>query len=247
MATTSSIPSFTTRPTHPPVAPPRPTSPSFWTMDPQNPAPSSTPTSTSTLPSSSDTARYDSSSGYIYIVLVIALLAALIFFGRAALLRRKERLRALKDPDYESGPPTYNRHVQDLQVVEDLSIPETALVRGEHYYIVTPRTTNNRHSASGRSNRRHRSQSLQPVVVVSVDHGDSSRTMVVGTAMTSTTTTTDSTDPTLPTYDDVVQTQARPASTQLVARPARSSSLSLPTLPDPPSYIATLAPTREEA
>ncbi|KAG0038744.1 hypothetical protein BGZ82_010983 [Podila clonocystis] len=214
-------------------------------MDPQNPTPSST--STSTPPSSSDDANYDSNSGYIYIVLVIALLAALIFFGRTALVRRKERLRALKDPDYESGPPTYNRHVQDLQVVEDLSVPETALVRGEHYYIITPRTTNNRHSASGRSNRRNRSRSMRPVVVVSVDHGDSSRTMVVGTAMTSTTTTTASTDLTLPTYDDVVQTQARSASTQVVARPARSSSLSLPTLPDPPSYVATLAPTREEA
>ncbi|KAF9324061.1 hypothetical protein BG006_000904 [Podila minutissima] len=214
-------------------------------MDPQNPAPSSTSTAISSY---SDAARYDANSGYIYVVLVTALLAALIFFGRAALARRKERLRALKDPDYESGPPTYNRHVQDLQVVEDLSVPETALVRGEHYYIITPRTTNT-HCASGHSSRRHqRSRSMRPVVVVSVDHGDSSRTMVVETTTVTTTTATLPTDPTLPTYDDViVQNQSRPASTQVVARPARSSSLSLPTLPDPPSYVATLAPTREEA
>ncbi|KAG0316178.1 hypothetical protein BG000_004963, partial [Podila horticola] len=146
------------------------------------------------------------------------------------------------------GPPTYNRHVQDLQVVEDLSVPESALVRGEQYYIITPRATNNRHSSTGHGNRRHRSRSMRPVVVVSVDHGDSSRTMVVGTTSTTTTTATSTTDPTLPTYDDVVvQNQSRPASTQVVARPARSSSLSLPTLPDPPSYVATLSPTREEA
>ncbi|KAI9240383.1 MAG: hypothetical protein BYD32DRAFT_408645 [Podila humilis] len=236
----------------PPVPPTRsspshsPSSTSFrTTMDTHYPEPSST----STPPMSSP----DSSNGYVVIVLLIALLLALVFFGRVALARRKERLRALKDPDYESGPPTYNRHVQDLQVVEDLSVPESALVRGEHYYIITPRSNPNSDS-SQHGNRRHtqrRSRSnMQPVVVMSVDHGDSRSTMIV--TGTTTTAAAAAADPRLPSYDDVlVQNQtspSRPSTTQqVVARPARSSSLSLPTLPDPPTYVATLSPTREEA
>lgn len=90
---------------------------------------------------------------------------------------------------------------------------------------------------------------MQPVVVMSVDHGDSRSTMIV--TGTTTTAAAAAADPRLPSYDDVlVQNQTSSQSSapqQVVARPARSSSLSLPTLPDPPSYVATLAPTREEA
>lgn len=69
---------------------------------------------------------------------------------------------------------------------------------------------------------------------------------------TTTTAAAAAADPRLPSYDDVLvqnQTSSSRSSTppQVVSRPARSSSLSLPTLPDPPSYVATLAPTREEA
>lgn len=90
IAPTTSIPLV------PPTRPSHSTSSNSFltTMDTHYPEPSST----STPPLSSP----DASNGYIYIVLLITLLLALIFFGRVALARHKERLRALKDPDYES-------------------------------------------------------------------------------------------------------------------------------------------------
>lgn len=93
IAPTSSIqPVAPTRPSHPPLS----SNSVGTTMDTHYPEPSST--STFTPPLSSP----DPSNGYIYVVLLFALLITLIFFARVALARRKERLRALKDPDYES-------------------------------------------------------------------------------------------------------------------------------------------------
>ncbi|GJJ68268.1 hypothetical protein EMPS_00614 [Entomortierella parvispora] len=59
--------------------------------------------------------------GFIFVILVMALMVALLYFGRAILARRKQRLLATKTAvtDYESGPPTYYQHVQDLQVIVD--------------------------------------------------------------------------------------------------------------------------------
>ncbi|KAK3846887.1 MAG: hypothetical protein J3R72DRAFT_432642 [Linnemannia gamsii] len=56
--------------------------------------------------------------GFIYVILVGAMLVALVYFGRVILSKRQERLRRLKGPDFEANPPTYMSHVQDLQVVE---------------------------------------------------------------------------------------------------------------------------------
>ncbi|KAG0344225.1 hypothetical protein BG004_004623 [Podila humilis] len=64
-------------------------------------SPSSTPRHDNNSDSTFDATTYDASSGYIYIVLAIALLSALVFFGKVALARRRERLRRQKDPDYE--------------------------------------------------------------------------------------------------------------------------------------------------
>ncbi|KAG0272943.1 hypothetical protein BGZ96_005088, partial [Linnemannia gamsii] len=39
--------------------------------------------------------------GFIYIILVGAMLVAIVYFGRAILAKRRERIRRLKDPDFE--------------------------------------------------------------------------------------------------------------------------------------------------
>jgi hypothetical protein len=39
--------------------------------------------------------------GFIYVILVGAMLVALVYFGRAILAKRRERIRRLKDPDFE--------------------------------------------------------------------------------------------------------------------------------------------------
>ncbi|KAF9394572.1 hypothetical protein BGZ94_006660, partial [Podila epigama] len=59
------------------------------------------PASTSYLPSSSDASHYDGTSGYVYIVLLITMLVAFAFLVRMVFARRKARLIAMKDPDYE--------------------------------------------------------------------------------------------------------------------------------------------------
>jgi len=39
--------------------------------------------------------------GFIYVILVGAILVALVYFGRSILAKRRERIRRGKDPDYE--------------------------------------------------------------------------------------------------------------------------------------------------
>ncbi|KAF9922758.1 hypothetical protein FBU30_007131 [Linnemannia zychae] len=56
--------------------------------------------------------------GFIYIVLTGAMLIAIFYFGRAFLAKRRERVRRLKDPDFEANPPTYTSHSRDLQVID---------------------------------------------------------------------------------------------------------------------------------
>ncbi|KAI7832342.1 hypothetical protein BC939DRAFT_524618 [Gamsiella multidivaricata] len=82
-----------------------------------------TPTATTT---SSPTPSTISSSSYlnldsgifIYAILVIAVLIAVVYFGRVCLAKRRYRRRALKDSDYEVGPPMYLQHLDDLQVID---------------------------------------------------------------------------------------------------------------------------------
>ncbi|KAG0318374.1 hypothetical protein BGZ99_005720 [Dissophora globulifera] len=117
--------------------------------------------------SNSSTGGIDSGF-FIYAVLLIGLMTAVVYFGRVCLAKRRLRLRARKDPDFEAGPPMYLQHLDDLQVIHAqprdtssptpqnlygtnrysnpaLNSPATALIRGENYYIVTPRT----HSRNG--------------------------------------------------------------------------------------------------
>ncbi|KAF9953491.1 hypothetical protein BGZ72_005379 [Mortierella alpina] len=97
------------------------------------------------------------SGGYIYMVLLAGVLTGVIYFIRVCLVKRQARHRALKNPDFD-GPPTYLHHLQDLQIIDTRprttaasgqlvipSAPASALIRGENYYIVTPRT----HSRTG--------------------------------------------------------------------------------------------------
>ncbi|KAF9433390.1 hypothetical protein BGZ76_009535 [Entomortierella beljakovae] len=85
---------------------------------------------------------------FIYAVLIVSLIVATVYFARIFMAHRRHRQRALKDPDFEAGPPMYCYHVNDLPVddasttqgiIAHTTYPAAALVRGEDYYIVTPR------------------------------------------------------------------------------------------------------------
>ncbi|KAF9344374.1 hypothetical protein BGX26_004453 [Mortierella sp. AD094] len=89
---------------------------------------------------------------FIYAVLAVSIIIALIYFGRVFMAHRRQRLRAMKDPDFEASPPMYSQHFDDIPVddqscnastsngiVAHTTFPASALVRGENYYIVTPR------------------------------------------------------------------------------------------------------------
>ncbi|KAF8927728.1 hypothetical protein EDD21DRAFT_385479 [Dissophora ornata] len=101
-----------------------------------------------------------SSGVLIYVVLLVGLLVGFVYFGRVCIAKRR-LLRDSKNPDFEACPPKYLQHLEDLQVVitrprtvpattttpssspnrsSSPSAPAAALVRGEGYYIVTPRT-----------------------------------------------------------------------------------------------------------
>ncbi|KAF9540756.1 hypothetical protein EC957_003774 [Mortierella hygrophila] len=56
--------------------------------------------------------------GFIYVVLIGAILVAFVYFGRVFLLKRRERIRRLKDPDFEANPPNYMSHLHDLAVID---------------------------------------------------------------------------------------------------------------------------------
>ncbi|KAF9128880.1 hypothetical protein BGW39_004651 [Mortierella sp. 14UC] len=56
--------------------------------------------------------------GFIYVILIGAMLVAIIYFGRVILAKRRDRIRRLKDTDFEANPPTYMSHLHDLQVVD---------------------------------------------------------------------------------------------------------------------------------
>jgi len=93
---------------------------------------------------------------FIYAVLVIGVVVAVIYFVRVALAHRRLRQRSLKS-DFEADPPMYCNHLNDLPVVDDESchsstssppssgtvthtaFPASALIRGESYYMITPR------------------------------------------------------------------------------------------------------------
>ncbi|KAF9583754.1 hypothetical protein BGW38_008650 [Lunasporangiospora selenospora] len=92
-------------------------------------------------------------------VLCIAFLIGIVYFSKVVISRRRDR-RLSKNSDIE-GPPTYFSHLQDLQVHVDpnrprvftncggrlvpVQSPTPAVIRGETFYIATPRT----HSRSG--------------------------------------------------------------------------------------------------
>lgn len=44
--------------------------------------------------------------GFIYVILIGAMLVAIVYFGRAILAKRRERIRRLKDPDFEGNKQT---------------------------------------------------------------------------------------------------------------------------------------------
>ncbi|KAF9184211.1 hypothetical protein BGZ51_003498 [Haplosporangium sp. Z 767] len=136
------------------------------------------PTATASPDSSiitGDTGDSDSNSiefqsgGFIYVILLIGLLTGVIYFTRVCIAKRRERIRAMKDPDFD-GPPTYHHHLDDLQVIDARpretspsgqlvipTAPASALIRGENYYIVTPRTHSRTGSSASASSNRSRS------------------------------------------------------------------------------------------
>ncbi|CAO3565516.1 unnamed protein product [Mortierella alpina] len=114
------------------------------------------------------------SGGYLYMILLAGVLAGVIYFVRVCLTSRRARLRAPKDPDSE-GPPTYLHHLQDLQIIDARprttgasgqlvvpSAPASALIRGENYYIVTPRTHSRTGSAASSLSRPRSSAPATP-------------------------------------------------------------------------------------
>ncbi|KAF9901118.1 hypothetical protein BX616_002372 [Lobosporangium transversale] len=128
---------------------------------------------TSNNATKNQTTSFDSNV-FIYATLFIGFLVAVIYFSRVVLVKRKYRRQATKNFDYESCPPMYLNHLQDLQVFGARSgilqehrvgvgaeagtgvglgqatatgpiVPSNVLIRGEGYYFITPRT----HSITG--------------------------------------------------------------------------------------------------
>ncbi|KAI7832232.1 hypothetical protein BC939DRAFT_434935 [Gamsiella multidivaricata] len=60
---------------------------------------------------------FQNSGGYIYVVLVISLVIALVYSTRACLSKRRERRRRVKEQDCEV-PPGYSSHTNDTQIFE---------------------------------------------------------------------------------------------------------------------------------
>ncbi|KAF9572483.1 hypothetical protein EC968_009869 [Mortierella alpina] len=57
---------------------------------------------------------FQTSGGYIYVILIVTFLVAIIYFGRVCLAKRREKKRLLKE-DCEV-PPGYFSHLYDMQV-----------------------------------------------------------------------------------------------------------------------------------
>ncbi|KAF9949600.1 hypothetical protein BGZ72_008660 [Mortierella alpina] len=57
---------------------------------------------------------FQTSGGYIYVILIVTFLVAIVYFGRVCLAKRRERKRLLKE-DCEV-PPGYFSHLYDMQV-----------------------------------------------------------------------------------------------------------------------------------
>ncbi|KAF9174635.1 hypothetical protein BGX21_006213 [Mortierella sp. AD011] len=57
------------------------------------------------------------SGDYIYVILLIALIIAVVYFSRVFLAKRQEKLRSLKEQDCEV-PPGYSSHTLDIQVFD---------------------------------------------------------------------------------------------------------------------------------
>ncbi|KAG0015037.1 hypothetical protein BGZ80_010085 [Entomortierella chlamydospora] len=64
------------------------------------------------------------SGDYIYVILLIALIIAVVYFARVLLAKRQEKLRSLKEQDCEV-PPEYSSHTLDIQVFDGNS-PNTS-------------------------------------------------------------------------------------------------------------------------
>ncbi|KAF9358033.1 hypothetical protein BGX26_002617 [Mortierella sp. AD094] len=60
---------------------------------------------------------FQTSGGYIYTILLITLVIAVVYFTRVVLAKRQERLRLLKEQDCEV-PPGYSSYALDMQVFD---------------------------------------------------------------------------------------------------------------------------------
>ncbi|KAF8926336.1 hypothetical protein BGZ58_011275 [Dissophora ornata] len=60
---------------------------------------------------------FQTSGGYIYVILIIALVIAIVYFSKVILTKRREKKRLSKEQDCEV-PPGYFNHVLDIQVYD---------------------------------------------------------------------------------------------------------------------------------
>ncbi|KAG0198678.1 hypothetical protein BGX28_007889 [Mortierella sp. GBA30] len=157
------------------------------------------------------------SGGFIYIILVAGILTAIIYFTKVCLVKRQARLRSLKDPDF--GPPTYLHHFDDLQVIDARprqtsvsgqlvvpSPPASALVRGENYYIVTPRT----HTRTGSSSSSASESRKTPGAAAGDPTGASGPTAIAVSSMIASETAGILSEPLPPAYDDLTPRETAP-------------------------------------
>ncbi|KAF9115591.1 hypothetical protein BGX27_007328 [Mortierella sp. AM989] len=73
---------------------------------------------------SSDVSGFQTSGGYIYLILFIALIIAAVYFTKAILAKRREKQQLLKEWDCED-PPGYSNHILDMQVLDSSSLNTT--------------------------------------------------------------------------------------------------------------------------
>ncbi|KAF9990226.1 hypothetical protein BGZ75_003118 [Mortierella antarctica] len=152
------------------------------------------------------------SGGYIYMILLAGVLTGVIYFARVCLAKRQARHRALKNPDFD-GPPTYLHHLQDLQVIDARprttaasgqlvipSAPASALIRGENYYIVTPRTHSRTGSAASSLSR---PRSLAQGTSGAGPGAGSPRNTTISAPTTTTSSGAASVEPLPPAYEDL--------------------------------------------
>ncbi|KAG0056807.1 hypothetical protein BGZ83_003425 [Gryganskiella cystojenkinii] len=73
--------------------------------------------SNTTLAGDGNDNGFQTSGGYIWIILTVSFLVALIYFGRVILAKRRAKRRLLKERECEV-PPDYYMHLSDRRVVE---------------------------------------------------------------------------------------------------------------------------------